>query len=175
VEIFDDRTGRAYWADVGGHRVFCRHTDSGDSGEIAVSTDGWSATGDRMYYVDTATRRVDVFDHDLSTGTATGRRPFVDVAPNRPDGMCTDAEGAVWVALRGAGAVRRYTPDGRLDRQVTLPTRYISSCAFAGADFGLLFITTAAVRTAVGTPEAGLTYAYRPGDVVGRPVHRFAG
>ena len=136
---------------------------------------GWSADATLMYYVDTPTGRVDVFDYDLATGTASDRRSFVDVSPGRPDGLCTDAEGAVWVALWGSGAIRRYTPDGRLDREVTVPTRYTTSCAFAGPDLDLLIITTAATRSAAGTPEAGLTYAYRPGDVVGRPVHRYAG
>jgi sugar lactone lactonase YvrE len=136
---------------------------------------GWSPAGDRMYYVDTATMRVDVFDYDLATGTASGRRPFVDMAPARPDGMCTDADGAVWVALWGSGTIRRYTPDGRLEREVGVPTPYTTSCAFAGPDFDLLIITTASVRKAAGTPQAGLTYAHRPGDVVGLPVHRFAG
>ena len=38
---------------------------------------GWSADGTRMYYTDTLTRRVDVFDYDLAAGTADGGRPFV--------------------------------------------------------------------------------------------------
>jgi sugar lactone lactonase YvrE len=99
----------------------------------------------------------------------------VDVSPAHPDGLCTDAEGAVWVAFWGSGMVRRYLPDGRLEREVAVPTPYTTSCAFAGPGHDLLIITTAATRGAAGTPEAGLTYAYRPGDVVGRPVHRYAG
>ena len=144
--------------------------------DITVSNGlGWSVAGDRMYYVDTATRRLDVFDYDLATGAATDRRTFVDVAPLRPDGLCTDAEGAVWVALWGAGLVRRYTPDGVLDRELSVPTPYATSCCFIGPGYDVLIITTAAVRRALGTPEGGLTYAHRPGDVVGRPVDRYAG
>jgi len=143
--------------------------------DITVSNGlGWSADNALMYYADTPTQRIDVFDYDLATGTASDRRSFVDVSPDRPDGLCTDAEGAVWVALWGSGMIRRYTPDGRLDREVAVPTPYSTSCAFAGPDHDLMFITTA-VHRAAGTPEAGLTYAYRPGDVVGRRVHRFAG
>src|SRR5262245_22706770 len=143
--------------------------------DITVSNGlGWSADNALMYYADTPTQRIDVFDYDLATGTASDRRSFVDVSPDRPDGLCTDAEGAVWVALWGSCMIRRDTPDGRLDREVAVPTPYSTSCAFAGPDHDLMFITTA-VHRAAGTPEAGLTYAYRPGDVVGRPVHRFAG
>jgi sugar lactone lactonase YvrE len=144
--------------------------------EVSVSNGlGWSPDGARMYYIDTPTHRVDVFDYDLASGAVEGRRTFVDVAPGRPDGLCVDAEGGVWVALWGSGSVRRYTPDGELEREVTVPTPYTTSCAFVGADLDLLIITTAAVRRAAGTPEGGLTYAYRPGDVVGRPADRYAG
>lgn len=142
---------------------------------------GWSPGGELMYYVDTATGRVDVFDYDIATGEPANRRIFaeIDQADGSPDGLCTDAEGGVWVALWGGGAVRRYLPDGRLDRVVEVGTPNVTSCAFAasggGADrFDLLVITTAA-GSATGEPGAGKTYAHRPGDVVGRPVDRFGG
>lgn len=136
---------------------------------------GWSPDGTRMYYVDTPTRRVDVFDIDLATGEITGRRPFAEVEPGAgyPDGLCVDAEGGVWVALWEGGAVRRYRPDGGLDRVVEVGTPRVTSCAFAGDGYDLLVITTAALDS--GEPGAGLTYAYRPGDVVGRPADRYAG
>ena len=35
--------------------------------------------------------------------------------------MTVDAEGRLWVALWGAGAVRRYHPDGRLLHTLTVP------------------------------------------------------
>jgi len=129
--------------------------------------------------VDTATGRVDLFDYDLATGEPSYRRPFVEIdkADGSPDGICTDAEGAVWVALWGGGAVRRYLPDGRLDRVVEVGTPNVTSCAFAasggGADeLDLLVITTAA-DGAAGDPGAGRTYAYRPGDAVGLPAGRY--
>lgn len=136
---------------------------------------GWSPDGTRMYYADTPTGRVDVFDYDPATGALSGRRPFahVDSGAGYPDGLCVDAEGGVWVALWGGGAVRRYRPDGSLDRVVEVGTPRVTSCAFAGEGYDLLVITTAGLDT--GEPGAGLTYVYRPGDVVGSPVDRYAG
>jgi sugar lactone lactonase YvrE len=142
---------------------------------------GWSPGGELMYYVDTPTGRIDMFDYDLATGELANRRTLaeIDEADGFPDGLCTDAEGGVWVALWGGGAVRRYLPDGRLDRVVEVGTPNVTSCAFAASDGGadrldLLVITTAAGKE-TGEPGAGQTYLYRPGDVVGLPVHRFGG
>ncbi len=135
---------------------------------------GWSPDGATMYLVDTSTLRVDAFDYDLSTGVPSGRRPFVTVEPGAglPDGLCVDATGGVWVALWGGAAVHRYTPDGVLERTVELPTPQVTSCAFVGAAFDQLLITTAADGR-VGDPLAGLTFLHRPGDVAGAPCDRY--
>ncbi|HLL69616.1 MAG TPA: SMP-30/gluconolactonase/LRE family protein [Micromonosporaceae bacterium] len=137
---------------------------------------GWSADGTRMYYIDTPTGRVDVFDYDPATGTPAHRRPFVTIAPGdgSPDGMCMDAADGIWVALHSGGAVRRYAPDGTLDRVVALPTPLVTSCAFGGAAYDMLIITTA-VQGRTDDPGAGRTYVHRPGDVVGLPAHRYDG
>jgi sugar lactone lactonase YvrE len=67
----------------------------------------WSPDGSRAYYNDTATHCVAVFDYDRDAGL-TGRRVFADIPHDagRPDGLTVDADGGVWVALNGAGAVR---------------------------------------------------------------------
>ncbi|MBB5868659.1 sugar lactone lactonase YvrE [Allocatelliglobosispora scoriae] len=138
---------------------------------------GWSVDAATMYYIDTPTRRIDAFDYDLATGEISGRRPFAEFPEDAgmPDGMCIDGGGFVWVAAWGGGMVRRYAPDGTLERTVTLPTSRVTSCTFAGPDLDLLVITTASVGDSAGQPGAGLTYSYRPGDAVGRAVDRFAG
>jgi sugar lactone lactonase YvrE len=136
---------------------------------------GWSPDGSLMYYVDSPTRRIDVFDYRGPTGAVAGRRPFaaIEAGAGFPDGLCVDAAGGVWVALWGGGALRRYTPDGSLDRVLEVGTAQVTSCAFAGPGYEDLIITTAGRHRP--DPGAGLTYVHRPGDVVGAPVHRFAG
>ncbi|MBO9521547.1 MAG: SMP-30/gluconolactonase/LRE family protein [Nocardioidaceae bacterium] len=109
---------------------------------------GWSPDGRLLYFVDSATQRVDVLDFDPATGTASGRRPWVVFgdADGVPDGLAVDEEGGVWVALWRGGQVRRYDADGELSAVVPLPVRQVTSCAFGGEDLGTLFITTATVE-----------------------------
>jgi sugar lactone lactonase YvrE len=132
---------------------------------------GWH--GSLMYYVDSLTDRIDVFDYDAATGEIAGRRPFATLP--RPDGLCVDADGGVWVAMFGAGLVRRYTSDGAIEREVKVPTPQTTSCAFIGPAFDTLIITTAARRESKGVAGAGVTYQRRFTDVVGTPVDRYAG
>ncbi|WP_409234237.1 SMP-30/gluconolactonase/LRE family protein [Streptomyces sp. PA5.6] len=120
--------------------------------DVAVSNGtGWSPDGRLMYYVDSPTRRVDVLDFDGRR--AVNLRPFAHVEEGAgfPDGLAVDAEGCVWVALWDGAAVRRYTPDGRLDRTVELPVRRPTACAFGGRDLRDLYITTA--RTGLDRPH----------------------
>jgi sugar lactone lactonase YvrE len=140
----------------------------------------WSPDNRLMYYIDTRTRRVDVFDFDLPDGTISTRRTFVDFAAagGRPDGLVVDADGGVWVALWAGGAVERYTPDGRRDRRIDLPVTFPSKCAFGGPTLDALYITTAR-GTADPDPRdrdhaGGLYRVLRPG-VRGKPVYRFRG
>src|SRR5471030_1282004 len=111
-----------------------------------------------MYYGDSLTFRVDVFDFDVDAGLITKRRPFVSLAPadGTPDGLAVDNEGGVWVALYGGGAVRRYGPDGELDRVVAVPAKNVTACCFGGHDGRSLFVTTAAPEGSVFVTDAGV-------------------
>ncbi|MDO0932847.1 SMP-30/gluconolactonase/LRE family protein [Streptomyces sp. DG2A-72] len=143
--------------------------------DVAVSNGtGWSPDGRRMYYIDSPTRRVDVFDHEA--GRVSGRRPFVAIEEGAgfPDGLTVDADGCVWVALWDGAAVRRYTPDGELDRAITLPTPRVTACAFGGADLTDLYITTARVGLESPHPVAGSLLVV-PGAGKGLAQPAFAG
>jgi sugar lactone lactonase YvrE len=129
----------------------------------------WSPDGATMYYVDTPTLRVDAFDFDGATGTITRRRPAVTipVGEGRPDGICVDTEGAIWVALWPGWAVRRYLPDGTLDAVMPLPVARVSSCVFGGPSLDTMFITTAwngaGEEERAAQPHAGSLFVARPG------------
>ena len=106
---------------------------------------GWSRDQKSMYFIDSPTGRVDIFDCDLESGELKNRRPLItfDAAAGIPDGLTTDEDGGIWVAFFGGGEVRRYDPSGELTHVVTLPVKQVTSCCFGGKDMSELFITTA--------------------------------
>lgn len=129
----------------------------------------------RAYYVDGATGRIDVFDVDA--GTLHHRRPFAELSREIGDfdGLVVDADGGVWVAVYGAGQVRRYTPAGQLDTIVTLPVPHVTACTLGGPDLRTLFITTSRlVDGDAAVAGAGAVFATAV-DVPGRPVRPFGG
>ena len=87
-----------------------------------------------------------------------------------------DADGGVWVALFGAGRLRRYAPSGRVDQEIRLPVSLVTSAAFGGPDLADLYITTARHRLTAAEreqqPQAGSLFCARPGPA-GQPAHRF--
>jgi len=140
----------------------------------------WTADDRLMYYIDSASHRVDVLDFESSAGTIANRRPLIqiDKSDGMPDGMTLDAEGGLWVALWGGWSVRRYRPDGSFDLEIKIPASKVSSCVFGGPDLSDLYITTAASglseKQLEKQPHAGGLFRCRPGHG-GRPPYRFGG
>ena len=140
----------------------------------------WSADDRLMYFIDSPTQSVDVFDFDLESGAIANRRAFVRIPVQQgvPDGLTVDADDHVWVSLWRGSAVHRYTPDGALDLVVRLPVTHPTSCAFGGPGLRDLYITTAAIRLDARErerqPHAGGLFCCRPG-FAGRAPYRFRG
>lgn len=109
----------------------------------------WSPDGRSMYYVDTAERRIDVFDYDVDRGWPSARRQFVEIHPDqgKPDGLAVDIDGQVWVALYGGAAVECYRANGSRSCRVEVPAANPTSVAFAGDDLRQLFVTSARSAT----------------------------
>ena len=140
----------------------------------------WSPDDALMYYVDTGSPRIDVFDFDVEAGQIANRRTFVEIpaGAGKPDGLVVDAEGAIWLALWNGSAVHRYTPDGLLDRTISVPTSLTTKPAFGGPALEDLYITSAwtalSDQQRAAQPHAGGVFHVRPG-VRGKAAHRFAG
>ena len=174
----------AYDARVGAGSLYRLDTDGTTHevlGNVTISNGlAWTPDGTTLYFIDTETGRVDVFDQDPATGSIGRRRPAVRVNPEhgQPDGMTIDDDGALWVALWGGSAVHRYDPKGRLDTVVELPCSQVTSCAFGGAGLDELYITTSPYGMSsadrIGQPLAGGLFRIRPG-VTGPAAVPYAG
>lgn len=134
--------------------------------EISVANAlAFSPDGRTLYASDSPTRLIEAFDLDPGTGNLSKRRPFVQLRDGEgfPDGATIDAEGGYWLAAFTSGALRRYRPDGTLDRVVTLPFSNPTKPAFGGPDLGILFVTSTQLKMGAESTLNGGLFALRPG------------
>lgn len=149
--------------------------------EVALSNGiAWSPQNDRMYRVDSARHLVFVADFDLATGVSDNERVFLDLGDTEgePDGMTVDAAGDVWIAMWDGWCVRRYDPEASFVASYRVPVARPTSCAFGGAAFGTLFVTSASIGLTDddrrAQPHAGSVFALS--DLgPGLPAHKFTG
>jgi sugar lactone lactonase YvrE len=136
----------------------------------------WTADGTTAYYNDTRTQRIDAFSWDPERGLHD-RRPFVQVdeADGGPDGLTVDAEGGVWTALYGGGAVRHYDRTGVLDGVIDVAAPQVTACTLGGDRLDRLFITTSREgEDEARYPSAGAVFVADVGTP-GLPVLAYAG
>jgi len=115
------------------------------------------AAGRRTLVVaETFGHRLTAFDV-AADGALTARRPWADLssgalrvadlpADDRPaaaDGICADAEGAIWVADAFHNRVLRVHEGGKVDAEVSTGIESAYACALGGADGHTLFVCTA--------------------------------
>ncbi len=145
-----------------------------DEGYLVTNGPAFSPDGATLYHNDTGKRLVYAFPLH-SDGSLGARREFICFRDDwgRPDGMTVDADGGLWIAHWGGGRVSRFTPEGDLQRSITLPASQVTSCVFAGADLDRMFVTSAA-EGRDDEPHAGKLFEVDPG-VRGLPQPRFAG
>lgn len=120
----------------------------------------------RMYFADTPTETVMVYDYEAESGTCENGRLFIDYStiPGKPDGACVDSEGCYWSASVYGWAVTRFTPDGDVERRIELPLEKPSMPAFGGPNLTTLYVTTIGSGGAV--PSAPGKDGFVPGSVL---------
>lgn len=180
-----DPQGRFWWStmdDNGGKRpgaVFC--TDSNlattqmlDDVHIA-NTLSVTADGGTLFLADSLLQTIFVY----ATQDLSHRRVFATTEDDiAPDGSALDVQGCLWNAQWGGARLVRYTPDGSVDRIVSLPVSQPTSCAFGGANLETLYVTSARDGLTEAElsrqPLAGSLFAFEPG-VPGLALPAFVG
>ena len=152
------------------------------SGYVVSNGIAFGSDGRVLYHVDSRLGRIDAYDFDVASATLSNRRVFRDYASLGgvaiPDGCTVDREGGLWVAEVGDWHIRRYTPEGRLDRSIRLPVQRPTSVMFGGPDLATLYVTSMRFHLTeeqlAQQPLAGsllqLDVGFR-----GRPEHLFVG
>ncbi|MEP3277998.1 MAG: SMP-30/gluconolactonase/LRE family protein [Stappiaceae bacterium] len=170
----DRNSGALFRIDPDG--TVTRHTQF----EFGISnTMAWSPDHKTFYFGDSLRNVIFAFDYDAETGDLHNRRVLIEDYPHGvPDGSGIDAEGCLWNARFGGGRIIRITPDGRVDREITVPMTNPTSCTFGGADRRTLFVTSAQFTLTqaqlLANPLEGAVLAI-DADCRGQPDYRFAG
>lgn len=137
---FKPEVGRLYVVDLDGNCKTVLDKISISNGLV------WSNDRKKFYYIDTPTRRIDIFDYDLATGSIDRRRSLVEIPEKLgyPDGMAIDRDGHLWVAMWGGSAIICFSgEDGSILQHIEVPALQITSCAFGGPELRDLYITSA--------------------------------
>ena len=108
--------------------------------------------GKTLIVGETLTGRLTAFDVGAD-GALSSRRVWADFAPRIPDGICLDAEGAIWVANPIAHECFRVAQGGEI-LEVIDPGDNCYACMLGGEDGRTLFMLTAPTSVAHETAQA---------------------
>ncbi len=147
-----------------------------DTGFKVSNGMGWCPKNKTMYFTETVLATIFAYDFDKETGEISKRREFLkfDVENGKPDGMCIDCDGNLWIAFWDGWRVSGYTSKGEHIRDIKIPVPRATSCCFGGKDLKTLYITSASaglseeqLQTA---PLSGSLFAIDM-ETAGQPTH----
>jgi D-xylonolactonase len=127
--------------------------------EGTIISNGIGLSPDRktIYHADTA---IGILAYDRAPdGSCSNRRLLVDHP--RVDGLAVDEEGGIWVATIEDAAIKRFLPDGRLERSIAIPAKRVLSLAFGGKDRTDLYIVTGSPANALDLERDGKVFRTR--------------
>lgn len=123
----------------------------------------WSATGEKVYYVDSVAQAIYQAEWCAESAQLLNRRVFVLTPTHlgRPDGIALDTGGNLWVCQFNGGCLLQYRQDGHLLQKIPVPVPRPTSCCFGGEGLTTLFITSARF----GMSEQELRQYPQSGDI----------
>lgn len=144
----------------------------------------FSVDGTTMYFCDSMERRIFSWT-DYALGETSSIRVFADLRADprtkygAPDGATVDADSFLWSAHWGGSRVVRYTPNGEIDRILSLPVSQPSCISFGGPQLNEMFVTSASeslsAERLANEPLAGGLFHATLNELRGIPEARFGG
>jgi sugar lactone lactonase YvrE len=135
-----DGAGRAYIGNFG----YDRHAGAAERTTCVVRVDGDGSThrvAEDLFFPNGMVIAPDGRSLIVAETRAL-RRVFAALGECFPDGICLDAEGAVWVADARGHAVQRVFRGGRVAQSILVGDRTVFACMLGGADRRRLFLCT---------------------------------
>lgn len=169
-DIFQSKEGKLY------------RFDGKTGGEFHMVKDGigisnglaWIQCTNKLYYIDTAALDIKEFDV-LENGDLENETVMYDWRVNGEgpgyfgDGMTNDEEGNLYVATWGGSKVQKINPrTKKVELQIEIPAKYVTTLAFGGPQLDELFVATANIGTQ--DPPAGALFKVTGLGVRGLPM-----
>ena len=146
---------------------------------------GWNVAGDTLYQVDTYALKVHSYAYDKTSGKISNQETFLDLSKYTytqmafADGMCTDSEGRVYVAMFNGQSVTCWDPYTKeLLLTINFPrAKRITSCCFGGPNYEWLFVTSskllATEEELAECTDSGAVFVIKDLGVCGTPMNKF--
>jgi sugar lactone lactonase YvrE len=126
--------------------------------ERALRPNGIVVTPDRTTLLHASTRRRKVIEWKIGDdGLLSDPSVWAETGRWTPDGLCLDAEGAVWIGGLSKQRFVRLRRGGEVDRTIEVPGRWATACMLGGDDRRTLFMATADTDTGRGYIEIAET------------------
>ena len=138
------------------------------SGKVSIADqevlfpNGFVVTPDGRTLIVASTGWSNLLAYDLNgDGALSNRRVFATIPGSAPDGICLDAQGAVWVTTHEH--VSRVLEGGEITDHVDMGSYKASACMLGGEDRRTLLITAPLShdRTVIGGKPSGRLYTLR--------------
>lgn len=99
--------------------------------------------GRTLIVAETFAHRLTAFDIDPASGSLSNRRVFADLVDKKPDGICMDAQGGIWIASCETLEFLRVLEGGVITHRIDTGGRFAAACVTGGADRKSLYLVTA--------------------------------
>ncbi len=101
---------------------------------MAISEDGRT-----LLIAETFGARITAFDRH-EDGSLSNRRVWADLPGTRPDGLCLDAEGGIWLGSCFTGEFLRVEEGGRITHRLPVPGRWALATYLGGSERRTLYL-----------------------------------